>query len=448
MPATFNAVDPRTGDGRRRVRRGGRRPTSTPRSPRPPPPSRRSPARPRRARGAAARRRRARLRAAGDEIVADGGRRDRAAGAAAALGARAHVRAARGVRRAARRRRPRRGDHRHARSRPRSRSPARTSAACSCRSGPVAVFGASNFPLAFSTAGGDTASALAAGCPVVVKGHPSHPGTGELVAREVRAAVADAGLPEGTFAHLLPPGSRSARRSSTHPPSPRSASPARPRAGARWSTGRRAGRCPSPSTPRWARSTRSWSRRPRCAPAARPSPRASSASVANFGGQLCTKPGVVFVPGRRGGRRVRRRRGRAARRRRSPPCCSTSACATRCEAATERLAADPAVRPLGGAPRSPATGFRHQPAAFEAPAAAVAAGSPLLEEHFGPVVVLLRYGGRDELLAALGAHRGPAHGDRPRAARRGRRAARARRPACWRRAPAGSSTTASRPAWP
>ena len=68
--------------------------------------------------------------------------------------------------------------------------------------GPVAVFGASNFPLAFSTAGGDTACALAAGCPVIVKGHPSHPGTGELVARELRAAVADAGLPEGTFAHL------------------------------------------------------------------------------------------------------------------------------------------------------------------------------------------------------------------------------------------------------
>src|ERR687896_558589 len=68
--------------------------------------------------------------------------------------------------------------------------------------GPVAVFGASNFPLAFSTAGGDTASALASGCPVVVKGHPSHPGTGELVARELRAAVADADLPEGTVAHL------------------------------------------------------------------------------------------------------------------------------------------------------------------------------------------------------------------------------------------------------
>lgn len=68
--------------------------------------------------------------------------------------------------------------------------------------GPVAVFGASNFPLAFSVAGGDTASAFAAGCPVVVKGHPAHPGTGELVARAIRAAVVQCGLPEGVFSFL------------------------------------------------------------------------------------------------------------------------------------------------------------------------------------------------------------------------------------------------------
>ncbi|MFV3073746.1 aldehyde dehydrogenase (NADP(+)) [Niveispirillum fermenti] len=72
--------------------------------------------------------------------------------------------------------------------------------------GPVAVFGASNFPLAFSVAGGDTASALAAGCPVVVKGHRAHPGTGELVARAIQAAVSAAGLPEGVFSYL--PGTR------------------------------------------------------------------------------------------------------------------------------------------------------------------------------------------------------------------------------------------------
>jgi NADP-dependent aldehyde dehydrogenase len=65
--------------------------------------------------------------------------------------------------------------------------------------GPVAVFGASNFPLAFSVAGGDTASALAAGNPVVVKGHPAHPGTSELVASAIVKAVKSQGLPEGTF---------------------------------------------------------------------------------------------------------------------------------------------------------------------------------------------------------------------------------------------------------
>lgn len=68
--------------------------------------------------------------------------------------------------------------------------------------GPVAVFGASNFPLAFSVAGGDTTSALAAGCPVVVKGHPAHPGTGELVARAIVRAVEKAGLHKGTFSYL------------------------------------------------------------------------------------------------------------------------------------------------------------------------------------------------------------------------------------------------------
>jgi NADP-dependent aldehyde dehydrogenase len=65
--------------------------------------------------------------------------------------------------------------------------------------GPVAVFGASNFPLAFSTAGGDTAAALAAGCPVVVKGHSAHPGTGEIVAEAIHAAIRACGIHPGTF---------------------------------------------------------------------------------------------------------------------------------------------------------------------------------------------------------------------------------------------------------
>jgi alpha-ketoglutaric semialdehyde dehydrogenase len=72
--------------------------------------------------------------------------------------------------------------------------------------GPVAVFGASNFPFAFSVAGGDTASALAAGCPVIVKAHPAHPGTSELVGRAVQAAAIACGMPEGVFSLLFDSG--------------------------------------------------------------------------------------------------------------------------------------------------------------------------------------------------------------------------------------------------
>ncbi len=68
--------------------------------------------------------------------------------------------------------------------------------------GPIAVFGASNFPLAYSSAGGDTASALAAGCPVIVKGHPMHAGTGSLVSSAIVKAAKETSMPEGVFSHL------------------------------------------------------------------------------------------------------------------------------------------------------------------------------------------------------------------------------------------------------
>ena len=83
--------------------------------------------------------------------------------------------------------------------------------------GPVAVFGASNFPLAFSVAGGDTAAALAAGCPVIAKSHPSHLGTSELAGRVIRSAVATCGLPEGVFSLLVGVGNELGGALVTHP---------------------------------------------------------------------------------------------------------------------------------------------------------------------------------------------------------------------------------------
>jgi 2,5-dioxopentanoate dehydrogenase len=83
--------------------------------------------------------------------------------------------------------------------------------------GPVVVFGASNFPLAFSVAGGDTASALAAGCPVIVKAHHAHPGTSELVGLAVSDAVSSCELPEGTFSLLYGSGNEVGTALVKHP---------------------------------------------------------------------------------------------------------------------------------------------------------------------------------------------------------------------------------------
>jgi len=83
--------------------------------------------------------------------------------------------------------------------------------------GPVVVFGASNFPLAFSVAGGDAASALAAGCPVIVKGHSAHPGTGELVGHAVREALRSCTLPEGVFSLLFGGGNEIGTELMKHP---------------------------------------------------------------------------------------------------------------------------------------------------------------------------------------------------------------------------------------
>lgn len=83
--------------------------------------------------------------------------------------------------------------------------------------GPVVVFGASNFPLAFSVAGGDTASALAAGCAVIVKAHPAHPATSERAGLAIAAAVARCGFPAGTFSLLFDPGHEAGAALVRHP---------------------------------------------------------------------------------------------------------------------------------------------------------------------------------------------------------------------------------------
>ena len=264
--------------------------------------------------------------------------------------------------------------------------------------GPVAVFGASNFPLAFSTAGGDTASALAAGVPVIVKGHPSHPGTSELVARELRAAAADAGLPEGTFAHLLAASLDVAEALVDAPPIAAVGFTGSYAAGR--AIADRAAARPVP-IPVYAEMG---SVNPIVVTDAALGERSEAiaegltASVSNFGGQLCTKPGVVFVPYGEAGDAfaddVAKRLAGV-----EPTVLLNERLRDALRAAVGRL--EQRAERLGGAADADGPGFRHQPAAYEAPASDVGATPELLDEHFGPVVLFLRYGSRDELLAAL-----------------------------------------------
>jgi NADP-dependent aldehyde dehydrogenase len=265
--------------------------------------------------------------------------------------------------------------------------------------GPVAVFGASNFPLAFSTAGGDTASALAAGCPVIVKGHPSHPGTAEVVARELRAAAADdAGLPEATFTLLQSSGVEVGEALVDEPAiaavgftgSFNGGKALYDRAGAR-----------ERPIPVYAEMG---SVNPIVITEAALRDRAGAiaegltASVASFGGQLCTKPGVVFVPaGEAGdafaadlGTRLAGSEPQVLLNERLRDALSSSV-------ATLGELAEPVADPAS--PAEP--GFRFRPGAYRAAASDLAEQPGLLDERFGPVVLLLAYGSRDELLAGL-----------------------------------------------
>jgi NADP-dependent aldehyde dehydrogenase len=264
--------------------------------------------------------------------------------------------------------------------------------------GPVAVFGASNFPLAFSTAGGDTASALAAGCPVIVKGHPSHPGTSAVVAREVSGAADDAGLPEAVF-RLLQSSGVAVGEALVDEPAIAAVAFTGSFAGGKALYDRAAAR--ERPIPVFAEMG---SINPIVITEAALRERADgiaeglSASVSSFGGQLCTKPGVVFVPEGEAGDAFAADLGE--RLAHSPP-----------QVLLNQRVRDALVggvgelgelaEAVGEGATAAEPGFRFRPAAYRTAASALREHPSLLEERFGPVVLLVSYGSRDELLDAL-----------------------------------------------
>jgi NADP-dependent aldehyde dehydrogenase len=262
--------------------------------------------------------------------------------------------------------------------------------------GPVAVFGASNFPLAFSTAGGDTASALAAGCPVIVKGHPSHPGTGILVADIVTAALAEGGLPEAAFSHLLAADLDVAAALVEHPATAAVAFTGSFRGGASILARANARATPIPVFAEMG------SLNPVVITSAAYEARAAvivetlAAAIGTFGGQLCTKPGIVFAPA---GTSLADDLARALAGRDREVLLNANVHGGYREG-TSALAATPGVTRLtpedGEGP-----GFSATASVFSARAEAVATTPALREEYFGPAAIVLEYRGDDDLHTAL-----------------------------------------------
>jgi NADP-dependent aldehyde dehydrogenase len=269
--------------------------------------------------------------------------------------------------------------------------------------GPVAVFAASNFPLAFSVAGGDTASALAAGCPVVCKAHPGHPGTSAFVGSLIDEAVAEHGLPAGVFGLVQTASVELATRLVCDD-----------RIEAVGFTGSIAGgRAIFDAAARRTRPIPVYAEmgsvNPVVVTAAAVRERGAAiaeqlaGAVSQHAGQLCTKPGLVFVPMGPEGDALARSLGERV---------SEAATALMlgprllhgAQAAVSELeaAGEERVQLLGrSAPTS--DGALALPAAvFATNAAELRADPSLREERFGPITVVVRYEDLQDLLATLG----------------------------------------------
>lgn len=267
--------------------------------------------------------------------------------------------------------------------------------------GPVAVFGASNFPLAFSVPGGDTASALAAGCPVVVKAHPSHPATSELCGRVITAAVQHAGLPRGTFSLLH---GRAVEVS-------RALVLARGIKAVGFTGSERAGRAlydlgasrdePIPVYAEMGSLNPQFITPRALADRSEEIAKGLAASMTMGTGQFCTKPGLVFLPDDEAGRVFEQQLVAAAAEIAPTPMLNRGIHS----ALGERLAETtklPEVEVLfaGEAPDGP--GFRAAPTVLATSLKTFERTPELSEEHFGPVTILIRCGGLDDMVGIAG----------------------------------------------
>ena len=261
--------------------------------------------------------------------------------------------------------------------------------------GPVAVFCASNFPLAYSVAGGDTASALAAGCPVIVNAHVAHPGTAELVGSAVAKAVKDHNLPEGTFSLLFSDGYEIGQALVKHPAIKAVGFTGSRRGGRALMDIAAARHEPIPVY------TEMSSVNPTFILPSAIKERGESivaglhASVTSGAGQFCTKPGLVFLP------KDDRSDGFVAKFREqmsetSPPPLLTGGIQKSYIDASEHRRSEVETFTANGEANSP--GFSVNPSVFETSAIEFLKTPDLNEEIFGPTTLLIRSNAHAELL--------------------------------------------------
>lgn len=263
--------------------------------------------------------------------------------------------------------------------------------------GPIAVFGASNFPFAFSTIGGDSASALGVGCPVVFKAHPGHPRTTAAVDEIVRAEIAAAGGPDGVFTTIYGVESGTAL---VDAPDITGVGFTGSLAGGR-ALFDRATQRPVP-IPFYGELG---SVNPLIVTTAAAQERADeigegiAGSVLLGAGQFCTKPGVLLVPAGPDGDKLVATLADAVARSESGPLL-TDRIATRFTEQSTSTCADPAITVLAQATSGRTRGLLVE----TSPAAILDDGAGVLEEHFGPFAVVIRYANhheRDSVLDAL-----------------------------------------------
>ncbi|HSU19601.1 MAG TPA: aldehyde dehydrogenase (NADP(+)), partial [Acidobacteriaceae bacterium] len=265
--------------------------------------------------------------------------------------------------------------------------------------GPVAVFGASNFPLAFSVAGGDTASALAVGCPVVVKAHPAHPGTSELAARAITRAVQSCALPEGVFSMLFDSGNEVGIALVQHPAIKAVAF-----------TGSSSGGqalmrlCSSRPEPIPCYAEMGSTNPLFILPGALKERAATLAqglqtSFTLGSGQFCTKPGLVFLPNRGADEFLDKLRAGVSAL--GPHGMLTPSIAQRYNSAVQERVQAGSAEWLAGLDAAPAGGGAAGGAAvFSVPLSSFAENPRLEEEIFGPTTLLVHYGETGDLVTA------------------------------------------------